>query len=165
MTSRTHPWLTDPTANAPMPQAQLARRIAQFLTTTNMAVLATIGKDGPVASPIEYYADGLTLYMLADSGSPKLRNVERDPRVSLAVTAPNYGWVSVRGAQLFGRAEIIRPDDPRHADAMTIYRWQGSSAELGRDLAHPPRLPILRLAPDRVVYIVMWLKAEGYAAK
>jgi len=108
--SAAHPWLEElPWPTDKMPRDQLYERIEHTLTMVNMGVLATTGKNGAIASPIEFYAEGLTAYMYPQPGSPKIKAMQSDPRVSFAVHTPVVGWVSCRGAQLFGQAEILEP--------------------------------------------------------
>ena len=76
------------------------------------AVVATIGRDGwPVTAATWYeWAGGRILLSMEVSGH-RIRNIRRDPRVSLTVLGESwYDHVS-----LLGRAVEIR-DDPDFAD-------------------------------------------------
>jgi len=65
-----HPWLTQtPWPTAQLPRTELAARIEHLLATHWMGVLCTTGKNGPIGSPIEYYAEGLVTYILPQPGS------------------------------------------------------------------------------------------------
>jgi nitroimidazol reductase NimA-like FMN-containing flavoprotein (pyridoxamine 5'-phosphate oxidase superfamily) len=165
MTAKAHPWLAQPSPKTALPREQLEARIEQLLATQNMCVVATLGKTGPVASPVEYYNQGLTIYFVSNSDAPKLRNMERDPRISVAIFQPLVGWTSARGCQLFGRAEILRPGTPEHAAGMEVYAWQKGATDLGRGFDRPPQLPLIKLAPDRIVYTEHYLRKEGYAPR
>jgi hypothetical protein len=164
--STAHPWLEElPWPTEKMPRNQLYERIEHTLTMVNMGVLATTGKNGPIASPVEFYAEGLTAYMYPQPGSPKLKAMQRDPRVSFAVHTPVVGWVSCRGAQLFGEAEFLEPGTPEWEHGINILRWQASAAELGRDVNVKPSDTIMRIAPDRVVYTEHWIRRQGFAPR
>ncbi|GIW10503.1 MAG: pyridoxamine 5'-phosphate oxidase family protein [Chloroflexi bacterium] len=166
MPSTAHPWLSQPPPTARLPREQLEDRIEQLLASQNLCVLATVDPRGnPVASPVEYYHEGLTIYFVADASSPKLRNLRRHPRVSAAIVAPYVGWASVRGCQLFGHARVLEPGTPEHAAGMEVYRWQSSAADLGRPVVEPPRVPLVHLVPDRIIYLESWLRKHGYASK
>lgn len=81
--SKAYPWVERPWPEKELPKDELLERIEQLLGLKNVCVLATVDKDGsPIASPIEYHADGLNLYMLPDPGTPKLNAMKRDPRVA-----------------------------------------------------------------------------------
>jgi hypothetical protein len=130
-----------------------------------MGVLCTFGTNGPIGSPVEFHADGTIIYILAQPGSPKIKAMQSEPRICFAAYGENSGWASVRGAQLFGRAAFINPGTPEHNNAMTIYRWQASSVQIGRPLDQPPQIPLLMLEPDRIVYTEQWLRKNGFSAR
>ena len=164
--SGAHPWLeTTPWPDKKMARADLEERIARTLTLTNLGMLGTIGKDGPIVSPLEFYAEGLSVYIFPQPNSPKHRAIKRDPRVGFAVANPMAGWVSARGAQLFGTGQLLDPGTPEWEHGMTIFRWQNSTAELGRPLDERPNGQLLLIEPDRVVYTEHWLRKYGYAPR
>ena len=166
MPSRAHPWLNAPAPTALLPRDQLEDRIEQLLASQNLAVLATVDPRGdPVASPVEYYHAGLVVYFVADSGSPKLANVRRHPRVALGIHAPYVGWASVRGCQIFGDARVLEPGTAEHGAGMEVYRWQASAADFGRPAVAPPSVPLVEVRPRRIVYTELWLRKLGFAAK
>ena len=161
-----HPWLYE----TPWPTRQLSReemtsRIQHCLATHWMGVLCTVGKSGPIGSPVEYYADGMVVYILPQPGSPKLRALQSDPRVCFAIHAENSGWASVRGAQLFGNAQLLDPGTPEHDAAMTVYRWEPSAIQLGKSLDQPPQVQLLQIDPDKVVYTEQWLRKDGFGPR
>lgn len=159
-------WLREtPWPTTQIPREELEARIEHFLATKWMAVLSTIGKDGPIGTPLEYYADGLVCYILPQPNSPKVKAMQNDPRVCLAVYAENCNWASVQGAQIFGNAEFIEPGTPEHDHAMTIYGWQKSAVQLGRPLDQPPQMPLVKIDPDRIVYTQQWLRKDGFAPR
>jgi general stress protein 26 len=161
-----HQWLTEtPWPTRQLDRAELEKRIEHFLATHWMGVLASNSSNGPIATPVEYHAEGFVLYILPQPNSPKVRAMHNDPRICFAIYAENSGWASVRGAQLFAQAKFIEPGTPEHDHAMTIYRWQASSAQLGKSLDKPPQVPLLRIDPERIVYTEQWLRKDGYAPR
>ena len=157
-------------AKSPWPTRQLDRselesRIEHFLATHWMGVLCSLGKNGPIGTPVEYHADGFVLYVLPQPNSPKVKAMQNDPRICFAVYGENSGWASVQGAQLFAKAEFIEPGTPEHDHAMTIYRWEASSVQLGRPLDQPPQIPLVKIDPERVVYTQQWLRKDDYAPR
>jgi nitroimidazol reductase NimA-like FMN-containing flavoprotein (pyridoxamine 5'-phosphate oxidase superfamily) len=164
--SLAYPWVEPPWSQAPLPREQLEDRIQQLLAATNMCVMATVNAEGaPIASPIEYYADGFDLYMLPDPGTPKLKALQRNPRISVAVHAPYHGWHSGRGAQLFGRAQIIEPHAAGWERGMQIFRWHEWMRDLGMDASKPFERPVLKVVPERILYTEAWLFKLGFGAK
>ncbi|MDJ0929056.1 MAG: pyridoxamine 5'-phosphate oxidase family protein [Gammaproteobacteria bacterium] len=161
-----HPWLAEtPWPTKQLPRDELERRLEHFLATHWMGVLCTLGTHGPIGSPVEYYAEVMDVYVLPQPGSPKVKAMQRDPRVCFAVYGENAGWPSVQGAQLFGDATFVEPGTPAHEHAMTIYRWAASAEQLGQPLDAPPRIPLIRISPTRIVYTQQWLRKEGFGPR
>ncbi len=163
-----HQWLTTEWPTSEMPQPQLRERIERLLTMQNMCVMSTIGgHGGPVATPIEFYADGLDLYTYPQPQSPKIHNIHRseDRKVCAAVFMPYVGWASARGAQLFSKADLFEPGTPEHAHGLDVFRWEASAAELGRPMDRAPQGLIMRIRPYRITYTEHWLRKEGWAPR
>ena len=59
--SYAYKWVEPPWPDKALPREQLEDRIQQLIGSQNMCVLSTCGPNGPIASPIEYYADGLDI--------------------------------------------------------------------------------------------------------
>jgi hypothetical protein len=165
MANVANPWLVGPSPRRRLPRERLEERILNLLSSQNMCVLATAGADGPLATPVRYYHRDLTLYVTCQAGTPKLRNIKADPRVSVGVFAPLVSQASSRGAQLFGVAEVLMPGMDGFADAMAVYRWQSDAVERGRALDQAPDGPLLCVKAERVVYTEHWLRRDGYAPR
>ena len=164
--SKAHPWVAPPHPDKPLPREQLENRILELINSVNTCTLATVSTAGkPVASPIEYTADGLELVMLPDAGSPKLKAMERDSYVSLAIHKSHNSWSHARGAQYFGQAVILDVDTPAWTEAMEIFRWRVWAEEMEWSLDKPPPLQLVRVRPERILYTETWLWKEGYAAR
>jgi hypothetical protein len=161
-----HAWLAEPPwPTRQLPRADLTARIEHLLATHWMGVLCTHTRNGPIGSPVEFYAEGTTIYVLPQPGSPKVKAIQQDPRVCFAVYADNCGWASVRGAQLFGAARFLKHGTPEHDHGMTVFRWQASSVQLGRKLDTPPQMDLLRIDPERIVYTEQWLRKDGFGPR
>lgn len=161
----TNPWLRGDPPTKRLERADLEERILNLLSTQNMCVLATIGPDGPLATPVRYFHHGFSLVFTAKANSPKLRNIDHDPRVSVGVFAPLVGQASSRGPQLFGTAEILTAGTPDFDKLMSVYRWQADAVERGRPLDQPPQGPAVKIDLRRVVYTDHWLIRSGYAPR
>ena len=161
----TNPWLTGPAPTRKLDRDRLAERILNLLSSQNMCVLATVGPDGPLATPVRYYPLGFTLMFTAAPRSPKMRNIAADPRVSVGVFAPLVGLASSRGAQVFGTARVLGPEHPDRAHHWAAFRWESEHAERGRSLSEPPEDPLVVIEADRIVYTEHWLRREGYAPR
>jgi len=162
-----HPWLEqEPWPTAALPRELLEKRIERVLTMTNIGYLGTVRKDGsPIVSPLEFYVDGFNLYMFPQPKSPKAYAIKRDPRVALAVANPMAGWACVMGCQVFGTATLLDVGTPEWEHGMKVFKWQASSAELGRPLDEAPQGQLARIDPQRIVYTEHLLRKEGYAPR
>jgi nitroimidazol reductase NimA-like FMN-containing flavoprotein (pyridoxamine 5'-phosphate oxidase superfamily) len=160
-----NPWLSEPVPAHQLPRERLEERILNLLSAQNMCVLATAGPDGPLATPVRYFSLDFAVMFTAAPRSPKLRNIAADPRVSVGIFAPLVGLASSRGAQLFGEARVLPPDDPERDRYWAAFRWENEHAEQGRSLAEPPRDTLLVIEPNRIVYTEHWLRRDGFAAR
>ena len=160
-----NPWLAGPSPTKRLERDRLEERILNLLSSQNMCVLATIGPDGPLATPVRYFHLDFTIVFTALGASPKMRNIRADPRVSVGVFAPLVGQASSRGAQLFGIARILEPGDRDFPRYWPIIRWQSDHVERSRSLDDAPLGPIGVIRAERIVYTEHWLRREGYAPR
>jgi Pyridoxamine 5'-phosphate oxidase len=162
-----HRWLEqEPWPTQQMPKKLLETRIERVLALTNIGYLGTVRKDGsPIVSPVEFYAEQFSLYIFPQPGSPKVRAIQRDPRVTFAIANPMAGWACVMGAQFFGRGTLLDPETPAWEHGMKVFKWVASDFELGRQSARPPRGQLLRIDPERIVYTEHLMRKEGYAPR
>ena len=80
--------------------AKLSEGQIQLLKGPNFAFLATLMPDGrPQVSPVWVEFDGKHVVINSEVKRAKVRNLKRDPRVSLAVANPSnpYEYVEIRG--------------------------------------------------------------------
>ncbi|SCG36621.1 pyridoxamine 5'-phosphate oxidase family protein [Micromonospora coxensis] len=161
----TNPWLAGPAPTARLDRDRLEERILNLLSSQNMCVLATTGPDGPLATPVRYFHLDFTVVFTTAAGSPKMRNIAADPRVSVGIFAPLVGQASSRGAQLFGRARTLHPDDAGFDHHWPAVRWQSDHVERSRSLDEPPSGPLVVVEAERIVYTEHWLRRDGYAPR
>lgn len=119
----------------------LTEAAREVLDGPHTAVLATSNADGrPQSSVIFVKRDGDTVVFSTIKGRLKTRNMERDPRVSLLVSAHAGRWVELRGT-----VEIA--DDPEKVLLHEMYdRYMGGKT--------PPAEPdaqrvIVRIVPEK----------------
>lgn len=161
----TNPWLAGPAPRDRLDRGRLEERILNLLSSQNMCVLATTGPDGPLATPVRYHHLDFDLMFTAAAGSPKMRNLAADPRVSVGVFAPLVGQASSRGAQIFGRAQVLTSEDARFGDYWPALRWQSDHVERSRSLDEPPAGPLVVIEADRIVYTEHWLRRDGFSPR
>jgi PPOX class probable F420-dependent enzyme len=80
--------------------AMTEQDVALFWREPNLAKLATINADGtPHLMPLWYLYDGRDLVMITGPNARKVRNIRRDPRVTVCIDRPTppYAGVMVHG--------------------------------------------------------------------
>jgi PPOX class probable F420-dependent enzyme len=129
-----------------------------FVAGARSATLATIGRDGvPRPVPICFVLDpeAAVLYTPLDE-KPKrtadphdlarVRDIEARPEVAILIDRWDEDWSRLAWVRCSGRATLLEPGDPGHADIVTALR-----AKYTQYATH--RLedrPIVRIAIDRV---------------
>jgi nitroimidazol reductase NimA-like FMN-containing flavoprotein (pyridoxamine 5'-phosphate oxidase superfamily) len=161
----TNPWLGGPEPVRRLDRDRLRERILNLLSSQNMCVVATSGPQGPLATPVRYYHLDFAVMFTAAAASPKMRNIAADPRVCIGVFAPLVGQASSRGAQVFGRARVLTPEDADFAHYWPAFRWQSDHLERSRPLDEPPGGPLVVVEAQRIVYTEHWLRRDGYAPR
>ena len=158
--------------SAKLPEDKLKERIAVLFKEQTMCTIATASSDGqPRATPLECFADGMTLYIFADPGR-KIENITVNPKVSISVCNqinPSWkgdDWKGHKAAQITGVATILQPDDPESIRARKeVIRWQEFVSALGRDTSEPPNGLVLKVVPSKIEYSESALLLHGYSSK
>ncbi len=96
-------------------ELELSDDVRQFVEQPHYAILATIGNDGmPQQTVLWYELQGDEILMNTAAGRVKDRNLRRDPRASVCVTADGVA------VTFSGRVTLIDEQDQALAD---IHRW------------------------------------------
>jgi PPOX class probable F420-dependent enzyme len=117
---------------SPAPPA-LPERIRAFLSAPRYATIATVQPDGSAHQAVVWYGvDGDAILINSRRGRRWPANLERDPRISLAVfddARPEH-WVAVRGT-----VEVVRTGAAAVPDIQALARrYDGDpDAYLGQD--------------------------------
>jgi PPOX class probable F420-dependent enzyme len=127
--------------------ASLNDRARKILQDKSFGHLATINKDGsPQVSPVWVDVDGDKVIVNTEETRLKVRNIKRDPRVSLSITDPSnpYSYAEIRGKV----TNITREGAFDHIDKL-------AKKYMGQD-KYPLNKPgdqrvILEVEPTRVV--------------
>lgn len=113
--------------------------VLEFASDASLATLSTIGPTGLVHTVAVgfTFVDGV-VRIITNDGSQKVRNIERDPRATVAqITGPR--WLSIAG-----RAEIER-DPIAVAVAVDLY-----AARYRQPSVNPTRV-VIRLHPEQIL--------------
>ena len=126
-------------------------KVQRFLATKTVAVLATVQPDGaPLAMAMWFLHDPASLTMISVANLQKVRNLRRDPRVSVVMEAADDA--GIRGVTIQGRAEFLDDTPERRAlvdrflkkyDPLLEGYWKGR--------VMPPDRVMFRIAPGKVL--------------
>ena len=114
-------------------------------------MLATVQADGaPLATPMWFLHDPAALTMISVEGMQKVRNLRRDPRVSVVVESVSDGG-AISGVTVQGRAEFLADGPERRALVARFHaKYDPRLAKLWGGSAMPPDRVMFRIAPARV---------------
>ncbi|RME64859.1 MAG: PPOX class F420-dependent oxidoreductase [Caldilineae bacterium] len=134
---------------APMTEAA----IQEFLQEARHAILATNRPAGPPQlTPVWYlYADGV-FYVSAQVDTVKVRNLRRDPAVSLCVDG---GRGDERYVVVTGRAKLVEPGEPPQEEMRwRIIRHYSADEESARRYYESVRdhaAALIVITPERII--------------
>ena len=133
-----------------MPMGLDDTSVQGFLATKEVAVLATLQADGaPLAMPMWFLHAPAALTMISVADTQKVRNLRRDPRVSVVAEAVS-GNGEIRGVTVQGRAEFL-PDSPeRRALVDRFHEKYRGLEKLWGGKAMPANRVMFRIVPSRV---------------
>jgi len=133
--------------------------LSEFLSSHKTLILCSNGREGfahPMPMWFEVEDDG-AIVMTTFAKSQKIRNLERDPRVSLLVEDGEDVYSELRGVVLYGKAELERETD-RVLDVLTRVssRYQPGGnvdPEVMRQAlrGQASKRVAMRVHPDRIV--------------
>jgi len=132
------------------PSTEFGARVERRLSEKWIGWLSTVDSEGtPQPTPVWFLWDGTSLLIYSQPDTPKLRNIERNPRVALHLDGNGQGGDIV---VLTGEARLA-PDAPP-ADALPAYleKYREGIARLGatpEGFAQEYSVPV-RMTPDRL---------------
>jgi PPOX class probable F420-dependent enzyme len=125
-------------------------RIQGFLASREVAVLATLQADGaPLAMPMWFLHGPTSLTMISVADTQKVRNLRRDPRVSVVAEAVS-GSGEIRGVIVQGRIEFLSDGPERRALIDRFHEKYRRLEKLWSGKAMPPNRVMFTIVPSRV---------------
>ncbi|WP_208636382.1 pyridoxamine 5'-phosphate oxidase family protein [Mesorhizobium helmanticense] len=109
---------------------KLQQKMVDILARCMDMTIATTRSDGsPQATVVSFVHDGLLLYFGCGAGSQKAMNIARDPRVSVAMTAPYEDWLEIKGLSMAATAtEVVLPSELTEIGRLMVQRFPQISA-------------------------------------
>lgn len=130
----------------------------EFLNTHNVLHLATCKDNIPRSTPLEYFNNGLTVFILSEGGG-KIANLKTNSKVSFSISDPYNpvdNFFSASGLQVWGTASTFKRND-RPEKAQEIYRHYRHASELKKQgldtTAGSFNFNIISIIPDKITYL------------
>jgi hypothetical protein len=124
----------------------------EFLAGERTCRVATIGADGPHATPLWFGWDGTYFWLYSIVKSQRWTDLQRDPRIGIVVDA-GVEYTDLRGVEITGTVEVIGDvpytgaPDHRLADIEKQFAGKYMS---GHEMSHDGRHAWLRVTPAKI---------------
>ncbi|NQW16634.1 MAG: PPOX class F420-dependent oxidoreductase [Chloroflexi bacterium] len=93
-----------------MAELMTSDEVDELLAERHVAIITTLNRDGsPQSTPVWYMPEADTIWVIADQDSLKVRNLRRDPRVSIMIATDSspYRYVVFRGEARLRDIEVL----------------------------------------------------------
>jgi hypothetical protein len=124
----------------------------EFLATERTCRVATIGPDGPHATPLWYGWDGTHLWLYSIVKSQRWSDLVRDPRIGVTVDS-GVDYLELRGVEITGTVEVVGevPRTGEPDDELAAIEQQFASKYMGGEaMFHDGRHGWLRVSPIKI---------------
>lgn len=129
-----------------------SEELAEFLDRERTCRVATIGPDGPHATPLWFGWDGEYVWLYSIVKSQRWTDLQRDPRIGVVIDA-GVEYLELRGVEFTGTVEIVgevpRTGEPNDAlsgiEPVFARKYMG-----GDDMFHDGRHAWLRVKPTKI---------------
>ncbi len=134
--------------------AMSAEERASFLAQERTCRVASVGADGPHATPLWFVWDEPYLWLYSIIRSQRWADLMRDPRIGVVVDA-GVAYTELRGIEISGTVDVVG-EVPRTGEqnvaleaveAAFVAKYHDGTAALQHDRRHA----WLRVTPDKIV--------------
>jgi uncharacterized protein YhbP (UPF0306 family) len=126
---------------------KLSTEVLEVLEQCADMTLASLLPDGaPHAVVVSYASSELAIYFGCDPSSLKARNISRDPRVAITITAPYSDWSQIRGLAISGRAGRLDGDAAEAAAETFLKKFD----EIAQYITPMTELALFQVTIERV---------------
>ncbi len=133
---------------------ELKKVIIDFLANHCLCTIATCDGNIPRSTPVRYKSHETDIYVLTEGGG-KFKNILNNPKVSVSLYGEYSGFESVKGLQIWGTAEIIKPDEKeKYLDARKLIKSEEREdlKKLG-DLPIRDKLMVIKIKTEKARYL------------
>ena len=125
------------------------QEIAEYLAEAHVAHLATIRRNGrPHVAPVWFLEDNGQAFVMADSNAVKVRNVRRNPAVTLSIATDQR---PLKYVLLIGEAQVKEKDIAQIVERICV-RYDGPvrGVEYAKELLSEDRMALIDILVTRV---------------
>lgn len=153
---------------------RLKKLILQLLDEHRVMTIATNRPDGwPQATMVGYVNDGYLLYCFVARNTQKYANIQRDPRISIAIGSDAPTPLALKGLSLAARAtEVTDRSEFDDINKLRLKRFPEYPALLQAPYSEPldrvspqpspTRTALLRIAPE-IISVLDYSKGFGHS--
>ena len=129
-----------------------SEELTQFLAAERTCRVATVGNDGPHATPLWFGWDGEYLWLYSIVKSQRWTDLQRDPRIGVVIDS-GVEYLELRGVEITGTVEVVgevpRTGEPNDAlagiEPVFARKYMG-----GDQMFHDGRHAWLRVKPNKI---------------
>ena len=124
--------------------------IAEYLAEAHVAHMVTIRSNGrPQVAPVWFLEDNGKAFVMADANAMKVRNVRRNPAVTLSIATDQR---PLKYAVLNGNAKLFKGDiAPMLERILVHYDGPGRGAERAKELLAEDRMALIEVQLTRLI--------------
>ena len=126
--------------------------LTRFLEGERTCRVATLGKDGPHATPLWFGWDGEYVWLYSIVKSQRWTDLQRDPRIGVVVDS-GVDYLELRGVEITGTVEVVGevPRTGEPDDALAGIEPKFARKYMGGDqMFHDGRHAWLRVKPAKI---------------
>lgn len=130
-----------------------ADELDTFLADERTGRVATIGHDGPHATPLWFCWHGGSIWLYSITRSQRWADLRNDPRVGIVVDA-GHGYLELRGVEIIGSVEVVgeAPRSGEPLEELAPVEAQFARKYLSSDkMVHDGRHAWLKVVPVKIV--------------
>ncbi len=141
-----------------MEPEEFEKVIIEFLDSHNVLHLATCRDNVPRSTPLEYFNNGLIVYILSEGGG-KIANLNANSSVSFSISDPynpTENFFGACGLQVWGEASVFKKND-NPQKAQEIYKYFRHAADLQKQgldtTAGTFNFNVISIEPKKIKYL------------
>jgi hypothetical protein len=135
--------------------AMTPEELDAFLAAERICRVATVGVDGPHATPLWFGWDGTALWLYSIVKSQRWTDLMRDPRIGVTIDT-GVDYLELRGVEITGTVEVVGDaprtggDDPQLAAIEKQFGNKYMDSSGGGNMFHDGRHGWLRVTPNKI---------------